>query len=257
MLKSLLIVIMTICILPCSLFAQVDLDKIDDVFREMEEGALTLRFNDALNAEPIEGASASIENVGEYRTDHEGRVSFEIPGDGVYSVIFEKPGYIKSRFKIEVMAGSLFFNRFSVSPVMPLGSLRVVLDWGKNPRDLDAHFVKQGAYHISYRSMKSASDGSAKLDRDDTDSFGPETVTAGEVDENAVYEFYVHDYSNKNRDQSVELSKSKANVKVFGDNRLLHVFRIPQDEIGTYWKVFRIVEGQIGTVNEMAGAVDN
>ncbi|MBK6681726.1 MAG: hypothetical protein IPG53_17880 [Ignavibacteriales bacterium] len=90
---------------------------------------------------------------------------------------------------MEVMAGTIIRNRYSISPKMPLGYLRVVLDWGDSPRDLDAHLVKTNGYHISYRNMMVSADGVAKLDRDDLDGQGPETITATSIDKNGEYLF--------------------------------------------------------------------
>jgi adhesin/invasin len=96
-------------------------------------------------------------------------------------------GRFRSDLKFEVMAGSIFQKRFSISPALDIRFLRVVLDWGAEPLDLDAHFVKDGAYHISYRNMKSLADESAALDRDARNGYGPETITVKEISKNASY----------------------------------------------------------------------
>ncbi len=44
----------------------------------------------------------------------------------------------------------IFDVHYSISPTLPADNLRVVLDWGDEPQDLDAHFVKRGGYHVSY-----------------------------------------------------------------------------------------------------------
>ena len=150
------------------------------------------------------------------------------------------------------MAGTLFFNRFSVSPSLPLGSVRIVLDWGEKPRDLDAHLIKQNGYHISYRNKKISADGIAQLDRDDTDGFGPETITTSELDQNSIYYYFVHNYSNKNIASSTALSNSRAGVKVYGgDNQLLEVFQAPLKQMGNYWHVFKIVNDKLVPVMEI------
>lgn len=219
--------------------------KMEDAFTEIE-GKLSLRFFDAVNGQPINDAKVTIENIGEFETDVEGVAEFPNPGkNGEFYVKFQHEEYIESEFEIELMAGSLFFNRFSVSPKMPLGKLRVVLDWGKDPRDLDAHLVKEGDYHISFRDMKVAKYGSAQLDRDDTDSYGPETITINNVDHNKEYKFYVHDYTNRNQDYSKELSKSKATVKVYGNNELLEVYQVPENIKGDEWGVFKIRNNEV------------
>jgi len=230
--------------------------KISDAFEEAETGALALRFFDAITGNPIKSAHVEIVGVGEYDTDFEGKISFSSEEENTtLQVKFTHPKYITSEFKIEVMAGTLFFNRFSVSPKMPLGSLRVVVDWSDTPKDLDAHLVKKGGYHISYRNMRNTSDGAAKLDRDDTDGFGPETITAAKVDANGEYYYFIHDFSDQHNSASKKLSDSKASVKVYGkDNELLNVFTVPQDQAGTYWKVFKIIGGEVIPINEIGNS---
>lgn len=225
-------------------------DKFDDVFEEDENENLTLRFFNALTGDPIVGANVSIQNMDNLKTDEEGKVRFPIPEeDGIVLVHFECAKFITSDFKAEVIAGTLFFNRFSVSPVLDLKDVRIVLDWDQSPADLDAHFMKENGYHISFRHTKVLSDGRGELDRDDMDGFGPETITVRDIDDLATYDFMVHDYSNKTNESSSFLSRSKANVKVYGEGRLLYVFQVPQGSKGTKWSVFQIKEGQFIETN--------
>lgn len=225
-------------------------EDLNDALTELKEEKLTLRFLNALTGEPVK--DAEIEILGEsYLSDFEGKVQFEIPKDGNYEAIFSKGGFIPASFKITVEAKTLFFNRFSVSPKLDLGNLRVVIDWDEEPKDLDAHFVKEDDYHISYRKMKIAKDGVAKLDRDDTNSFGPETITVREVSESSTYSYFVHDYSNRKKSKSSKLSKSKASVKVYGEGKLLNTFYVPLNQKGRFWEVFRIEQGEIIGMNEV------
>lgn len=235
--------------------AQVRTKSID-VFEELETGNLTLRFSNALTGKPIDGGTVVIEQAGEYVTDDEGKVIFAPPADdGIFRVTFRADGYIPTEFPIEILAGTLFFNRVSISPMMDIRFVRIVVDWDKEPRDLDAHFVKQGAngYHLSYRNMKVLADGSGMLDIDAMQGYGPETITVKEVSTNSVYEYSVRDYSNQNNKRSTGLSDSKATVKVYGDGRLLKVFRVPQKKEGTVWNVFRIEMGQIREIHQITG----
>ncbi|KAA3597005.1 MAG: hypothetical protein DWQ06_14565 [Calditrichaeota bacterium] len=225
-------------------------EDLDDAVTEFKEEKLTLRFLNALTGEPV--TDAEIEVLGKsYITDFEGKVQFETPEDGNYGANFNKRGFISATFKVTVEAQALFFNRFSVSPKLDLGNLRVVLDWDEEPKDIDAHLVKEGDYHVSYRKMKVAKDGMARLDRDDTNSFGPETITIKKVAKNSTYSYYVHDYSNRKKRHSSELSKSKASVKVYGEGKLLNTFYIPQNQRGRFWEVFRIEHGEIIGLNEV------
>jgi hypothetical protein len=246
--------ILTLAILIClPLLAQekkIVKDRSKDAFEEAQTGNLTLRFFNALNGKEIEGASVTIQGSGDYTTDFEGKVVFPPPQeDGFYKVSFRADGFVPSDFDIEITAGTIFFNRFSISPVMDLKFLRVVVDWDKTPQDLDAHFVKEGEYHISYRHMKTTADGQAQLDRDCTTGYGPETITCTLVSSTATYEYFMHDFTNRSSKTSKKLSDSKAMVKVFAEGKLLRVFRVPQDKIGNVWRVFKVHQGTVNPID--------
>lgn len=250
--------------LSSSLFAQFGKDStldakknlfeqaFEDEMEIQESGQMTIRFFNAENGNPIENGSVVIKDIGEFVTDEEGKVRFpKVEKDQKLHVLFKKEDYISSVFPVEVVAGTIFFNRFSVSPVLDIGTIRVVLDWDEQPADLDAHFLKQNNYHISYRNTRVLSDGSGLLDRDDMDGFGPETITVSDISENDVYEYFVHDYTNRANSSSANLSFSKATVKVYADNRLMKIFQIPQHKTGNFWKVFTIENGQFKFINEV------
>jgi uncharacterized protein YfaP (DUF2135 family) len=126
------------------------------------------------------------------------------------------------------------------------------LDWDKEPGDLDAHLVKQNSYHISYRNMKTSIDGLAKLDHDAMNGYGPETITLNNVDSDGKYEFYVHNFSEQNKNASAGLSRSKATVKVFSSAGLQKIYHVPTDRIGLIWKVFLIENGEIVDIDEFS-----
>lgn len=227
-------------------------NRFDDVFAEEEENKLTLRFFNALTGEAIPKATVTIDDGEDLASDKEGKVRFPVPEeDGFLKVHFTATNYITTDIQAEVIAGTLFFNRISVSPKLDLKDVRMVLDWEKSPKDIDAHFIKNNGYHISYRHTRILADGSGELDRDDMDGYGPETITVRDIDDLATYEFQVHDYTNRNTSNSTGLSKSKATVKVYGEGRLLYVFQIPQGARGANWSVFKISEGQFIETNRM------
>jgi len=233
-------------------FGQKDKMKgvLDDEMELMDNDNQTLRFFDSQSGEPISGADVSIEDIGDYTTDEEGKIRFPNQPDGYLHVKFEKNGYITCKFDVEIVADMIFFNRFSVSQKMDLGSMRIVLDWAESPADLDAHMVKEGSYHISFRDTQVLSDGTGQLDRDDMDGYGPETITITDIDDNANYEFYVHNYTDRYAQGSTKLSKSKGTVKVFANNEFLGTIEITNGT-GTKWSVFKIVNGEIEITNEI------
>jgi hypothetical protein len=158
---------------------------------------------------------------------------------------FSRTGFITSRIEFEVVLNNVFANNFSISPVIRGDYMRIVLDWGQRPHDLDLHLVKEGAYHISYWNLRSAEDGSVRLDHDARWGFGPETITIMETDLRAVYRLYVHDYTNRNSSSSRELSRSGATVRIYNRNGLVQSFRIPANRAGVRWDVFSIINGEI------------
>lgn len=249
--------------LPMMVFSQIEKD-IDNDFNNMlqvfedemaiiEEGVFTLRFADAEDDKPVNNATISINNIGTYTTNVDGFVQFPLQEDGKYYFSFKKDGYIPADLSFEVVAGMIYFNRFSVSKMMDLGQIRIVLDWGNSPSDLDLHLEKVGQYHIAYHHKRVADDRSARLDRDDVDGNGPETITITDVDDNATYNCYVHDFSNRTNPDSKKLSKSRARISVYNDNRLEFVLDVPTNkEEGTRWDAFQLNKSIFNKLNRIA-----
>ncbi len=247
---------------PMIVFSQIE-GNIDDDFNNMfqvledemaiqEEGVFTLRFADAENDKPVSNATININGVGTYTTNVDGMAKFPIQPDGKYYFSFEKDGYIPADMSFEVVAGMIYFNRFSVSQMMELGHVRIVLDWDNSPKDLDLHLEKVGKYHISYQHMRVSNDRTARLDRDDLDGNGPETITITDVDDNASYNCYVHDFTNRNNPDSQKLSKSKARISVYNNNRLEFYLDVPANSRGARWDGFMIEKGVFKKLNRIA-----
>jgi hypothetical protein len=247
--KNTLLLLVSAIIISLSVNAQIDKmkDILDD---EMDTENFTVRFFNALTGEPISGGKVVISDIGEFTTDMEGKIKFpRTEEDRILMLRFSAAGYIPSDIKVEIIAGTVFYNRISISPEMAMENFRVILDWGRTPRDLDAHFIKEDAYHISYRNMKSTDDGIARLDRDDTNGWGPETITVKKIETDAEYSFHVHDFTNRLDDNSKKLSRSGAVVKVYFNNSLMHQCTVPKDVRGNIWEVFMIRDGVISSTH--------
>jgi hypothetical protein len=208
---------------------------------------LTLFFRDAVTAKGIPEAKVSFQGA-DAVTDEKGRVSFALPdlpddSDSTLYATVQKKGYVTSQVPLLFRLGTLFDYHYSISPTLPPGNLRVVLDWGQDPPDLDAHLVKVGAYHISYRDMKKVED-QAKLDHDAQNGYGPETITIMQLDPHASYVFFVHDFTHRGDKTSTALGQSHAHVSVFSDTQLLRTFEVPKGA-GNHWSVFFFQNGQI------------
>lgn len=235
-------------------YTQTVRDRMDDAQADMF-GKHTLRFFNAIIGTPIKNASVKIEHIGEFTTDAGGKIRFDKAGvdNGFYNVTFMAENYVTAKFKFEIMVGTIFFNWYAISPSLAAGEFRVSVIWDQKPEDLDAHFVKHGQYHISYQDMKVAKDRTARLDRDDRDGIGPETITANFIDPNATYSYYIHDFTNRKKSKKQFLAGSKARVAVFGgNNELLSLFEIPKAQKGVYWHVFDMKNGQIIPVNQVS-----
>jgi hypothetical protein len=204
-----------------------------------------LWFSDADTGLPLEGARVSIENAGLVTTDSDGLAIFPTPADGVHAFSAEKPGFMRVEDSFTVAFGSIIFNKYSIPPAAPLQYVKIVLDWGKEPADLDIHVVKENFYHISYHDMIKAADGTAWQDRDDTSGYGPETVTITQTDNNAVYHIYIHDYSNRNQKNSLRLSRSQAAVRIYNNNTLTERYTVTPGKAGTIWRVCGIIQGKV------------
>ncbi|HHX9134166.1 TPA: tetratricopeptide repeat protein, partial [Salmonella enterica subsp. arizonae serovar 53:z4,z23:-] len=150
---------------------------------------------------------------------------------------------------------------YALSPTMKgLDSMRVVLGWGRSPADLDSHMVYPGN-HIFFN-HKLGDNGN--LDVDDTDSFGPETITLTRRENGKPYVYAVHDYSDKSDPDTRNLSNSEAKVFVYVGESLVRTYYVPKDQSGNLWTVFKVNEnGAIEDVNNIkgisvgAGDIDN
>ncbi|WP_374358035.1 tetratricopeptide repeat protein, partial [Chitinimonas sp.] len=183
-------------------------------------------------------------------TDAQGMVnlntSFADADDAL--IIVKKPGYSNLVAKCPCKGMT-----YAVSPVMKnLDGLRVVLNWGATPADLDSHIAFPGA-HIFWN-RKSAPRADANLDVDDTDGFGPETITIEKKHVGQNYVYAVHDYTNMSKPSSTALSRSGAKVMVYIGQSLVRSYYVPRDVPGNLWTVFRITgEGEFQDINTMRG----
>jgi hypothetical protein len=140
---------------------------------------------------------------------------------------------------------------YALSPVLKdLNSMRIVLNWGQSPLDLDSHLSYRNQ-HV-YWDNKQGQD--ANLDVDDTDSYGPETVTIDKRLDGQYYVYSVHDYSDRTQPNTTNLSNSHAKVMVYAGESLIRSYYIPTGLTGNLWTVFRISpEGEIQDINRISG----
>ncbi|HEY4211334.1 MAG TPA: hypothetical protein VGM84_07620 [Steroidobacteraceae bacterium] len=160
-------------------------------------------------------------------------------------VIVRKPGYSDLVAKCPC-AGMTY----ALSPFLDrLDAMRVVLNWGSSPHDLDGHLAYAGS-HVFFN-HKVGED--AQQDIDHMDGYGPETITISRRHEGTRYVYAVQDYSNRAELTSTGLSESDAKVFIYVGQTLVRAYYVPQHRQGNVWKVFSISEaGEIQDINTMS-----
>lgn len=205
-----------------------------------------------IKGQPVEGASITFEKNGTAVnggiTDSHGRLIIK---DGIFGgiddssvkIIIKKAGYATLAVR-----GPFNGLTFALSREMKdIGGYRIVLSWDEAPKDIDSHLV-YGNSHI-YWNNKNGVQG--MLDVDDTDGFGPETITIKKSLNGNRYIYAVHDYTNKDESFSSKLSESGAKVLVYAGSTQIETFYIPQGKIGNLWVLFTISEyGDLIPINK-------
>ena len=193
----------------------------------------------------IPGAQVIFQKNGEASvtatTDGRGKIKIPSPFGGVddasVTLIIKKDGY-----STLVTKGPVKGLTYAMSPTMStLDGLRVVLHWNQNPQDIDSHLAYPGS-HIYFERKTGTL---ANLDVDDTDGYGPETITVEKKADGKRYVYAVHNYSDMSQTSSHSLSAiSNAKVFVYIGNTLIKSYLVPKDNsAGNLWVVFMIDEG--------------
>jgi RHS repeat-associated protein len=218
---------------------------------------------DAVTGSFLAGADVSLhqeENgepgtlVSQYTTGDYGWFVFSGINSGSYLLRASTDGYITADRPLVLASGQTLTNQNLVlSPVLGPQEVRIVLTWGVTPEDLEAHLTgpnPEGCRHHCYYWNRDIP--GANLDRDDRESYGPETITITQKT-SGTYRYYVHDFTNKISLTSQALSLSTAQVKVyFGSGADTLDFPVPP-QAGTVWHVFNLDgdTGEVTPVNRM------
>ncbi|MES2734619.1 MAG: tetratricopeptide repeat protein [Bacteroidota bacterium] len=186
-------------------------------------------------------------------TDSQGKISIPSPFGGVddnnVTLIIKKEGYSSL-----VTKGPCNGLTYALSPTMKtLDGLRIVLNWSHDPQDVDSHLSYPGNHICYYHKTGSM----ANLDVDDTNGYGPETVTIEKKAQGQKYIYAVHDYTDKDQANTTNLSRmSGAKVFVYVGNTLIKTYLVPKaNQPGNIWVVFMIDEnGSFVDINQFSSA---
>lgn len=202
-------------------------EKQADAFAELDaqkgQGGIVFRFKDGLTCEPVIGAS--VELAGQtFQTNAAGL--FEVPlalfggqKHGSVNLRATHAKYFELREDVEIMLGQPWKMHYVLSPLIPANQARFVLQWQNRPADLDLHLTDDDGMHVSYRKKRSFKDR-AKLDVDDTDGSGPETITLYKIKPGRTYRIAVESYSG-------EAFEGKERLAVYINGGLREVIAVP------------------------------
>lgn len=128
---------------------------------------------------------------------------------------------------------------------------RIVLAWSGEP-DLDLHLVgpagREENFHLSPRNLRA--DGGALFETDAAPGRSSETVVLHDQAP-GVYQFYVHDYTDRDSTDSDVLSSSSASLSVYFGDALQGTFAVPAGRKGNLWTAFSMTGDALTPVGNM------
>ena len=195
----------------------------------------------------ISGQGDSTNANGDYTILNVGTGNHDAAGSSDGFCPFSAPFVIPDDYE-----GEIFTYNFSMSPVLAAEQTRMVLNWGETPPDLDSYLltpiIDDSTYHIYFSNTGSDTTAPyAKLDTDDTDGYGPETITINQAFA-GTYIYYIMNFTGGIED----LKNSSAVVQIYSCESPT-IIEVPTDTDGLYWYVCDIdgVTGNITVVNQI------
>ena len=190
-------------------------------------------------------------------TDTDGNYTILNVGPGDHDVAGASDGFCPFSAPFTIPDGyedESFTYNFSMSPMLEGEQIRMVLNWGATPNDLDSHLltpeIEGNTHHIFYSNTGSyTAVPYAKLDTDDTNGYGPETITINQLFA-GTYTYYIKNYSGG----SSGLKNSNAVVQIYsGESCTANIIEVPTDTNGLFWYVCDIdgATGDITVVNQI------
>lgn len=202
----------------------------------------SLLIKDSVSGYPISEANVRIDEKWDTLTNEIGMAPIpdEVP-DGEHIILVTKEGeYVPTNSKFTLTDGEVSsISQISIPKLVDYERIQIILDWGEYPWDIDSHII-DGQKHVYYANRDVPNE--LNLDRDDTSSYGPETITIFSPKVESKYEYYVFNYTDQSFDGD-SLSYSNARVRVFWNNTQVGEFTITPGVKGRTWHVFDIENG--------------
>lgn len=179
---------------------------------------------------------------GSTKSKSNGEYELELP-TGEYLVTIYVPDFMEESFELKVKEKPIRNNNYTVSPELATGEIRIVLEWGAEPADLDAHLTTTSGECVDFANRVVTKGGKevANLDVDDRNGYGPETITISQQE--GEFTYWVHDFTRSN-----QIGSSGAIVKVYLPGETPIVYQVPAGE-GIMWEVCKIKDGKVTAIN--------
>ena len=163
---------------------------------------------------------------------------------GSFNVKMTSEGFFENTIlNVDIVTGENNVGEATIVEEVSEGQVRIVLSWGESPSDLDSHLTGLNStgerFHVYY-SDDFVNDGTeAYLDVDDTDSWGPETITIHQYVD-GVYRYSIHNYSDQSTEGGMGIYNSPTKVEIYNSNGIIGTFT-PKPftaGAGNTWRVF-------------------
>lgn len=216
-------------------------DIVDAATGYAVEGDYVFQISAKSDVGSSSGVLRSSDNIIDEETVSNGVINVELP-DGDYVVCLYPSGNEDSatRYEWTIDSNTDDADLKLVVANTAQGEIVIVLKWGEQPRDLDAHLVRN--YDNSTEiSFENKNEDFASLDVDCMEGNGIETITI--TDTSGIYSFFVDNFS---MDGTMEESGATVEVFMSGASSPI-VFNVPDLGFGNRgdWYVFDIDNGQI------------
>lgn len=226
-------------------------------------GTVTGIVTNAVNGQAIAGATVRIDNsTASATSDSSGRFTISNAPSGSQTLRTTASGFVTATRTVTVPSGGTIDQAIALSPISAGSEITIVLTWGSQPQDLDAHLSgpnRSGSrFHLFFSSPGEPQPSPyATLDTDAKFGSGPETITitrdpttvfsGSPVNGSFVageYRYWVHNFS---LDPGFDVSNAHVTINSGGGQ--LASFTPPGGSTGlAIWRVANLTIDAIGNV---------
>ena len=220
-------------------------------------GTVAGRVVDAQTGGSLAGAVVEVSGTTlSTTTDASGNFVLTGVSEGTPTLVTSLSGYVETSTTVVLLASATLETSIGMLALGAGGdNVAAILAWGENPRDLDLHMSgpdgSGGRFHAYYDDKTPVSH--VDLDLDDTESYGPETMTIrpGQDDYYVAgdYHVWVHHFAGLET-----LGTSSATITLFAEGTQIAQYRVggaSGDSSEPIWQVVEFTVSAAGTVSNV------